>query len=101
MVHGGYLIYLSPYSPDFNPIELVFGWLVQEMHVFSDAVDLDFKFVFSYFLRTIEPKTMRGFFWRCGLVPCLNKEATARGAVRSFFTVGAIAGAVAGAHTAN
>ena len=98
---GAKLIYLSPYSPDFNPIELVFGWLVQEMHGFPDTADLDYKFVFSYLLRMIEPKTMRGFFGRCGLIPRLNKEATARGAVRSFFTVGAIAGAVAVAHTAN
>ena len=101
MVHGGYLIYLSPYSPGFNSIELVFGWFVQEMHFFSDVADLDYKFGFSYFLRMIEPKTMRGFFGRCGLVPRLNKKATARGAVRSLFTVGAIAGTAAVAHTAN
>ena len=67
----------------------------------SDAADLDYKFVFSYFLRMIEPTTMRGFFGRCGLVPRQNKEATARGAVHSFFTVGAIAGAAVVADTAN
>jgi transposase len=24
---GGHLVFLPPYSPDFNPIELVFGWM--------------------------------------------------------------------------
>ena len=38
------------------------GWLVQEMHGIPDAADLAYKFVFSYFLRTIEPKTIRGLF---------------------------------------
>ena len=85
---GVRLIFLSPYSPDFNPIELVFGWLVQEMRLYLGPSTLDLKFVFLYLLSSVSAETMRGFFGRAGLV-ARSLHGDNEAAARSFLAAGA------------
>jgi len=37
---GVYVYWQSPYSPDFNPIELVFGWIKKKLKEYEYATEL-------------------------------------------------------------
>jgi hypothetical protein len=65
---GAVVVYLSPYSPDYNPIELVFGWVKAHMkrHFSSRPIGNHIDALMSAF-DTVGEENARAFFRHCGL----------------------------------
>ena len=64
--HGAHLIYLPPYSPDFNPIELAWAKVKSilrriKARTFSDLID-----ALKQALETITTQDIRAWFAHCG-----------------------------------
>jgi hypothetical protein len=66
---GAICLYMSPYSPDYNPIELVFGWIKLHMkrHFHSRPVGRDHVGALMAAFSLVGEGTMRAFFRHCGL----------------------------------
>jgi hypothetical protein len=65
---GAVALYLSPYSPDYNPIELVFGWIKAYMkrHFSSQPIGNHIDALMTAF-DTVGEENARAFFRHCGL----------------------------------
>jgi hypothetical protein len=66
---GAVCIYLPPYSPDFNPIELVFGWVKLHMkrHFHNCPIGIHHIGALMGAFSTIGEQNMRAYFQHCGL----------------------------------
>ena len=70
------LIYLPPYSPDFNPIELCFGQLqtiMQRAAYFSQRYPVETLFMS---MGEISISNMRAYYRKCGLLPKTSASAS-------------------------
>ena len=70
------LIYLPPYSPDFNPIELCFGQLqtiMQRAAYFSQRYPVETLFMA---MEEISISNMRAYYRKCGLLPKTSASAS-------------------------
>jgi hypothetical protein len=76
---GMRLIYLPPYSPDFNPIELAFSSIKAYLRVHADELQAamtgrkaDEPRVMAMLLRamySVTPEKARAWFRKCGYLP--------------------------------
>jgi transposase len=61
---GGKVVYLPPYSPDFNPIETAFSTLKAWFKRYRDFVEIcdDVEYLILYALSQITPDMARNYF---------------------------------------
>jgi hypothetical protein len=66
---GAKCLYLSPYSPDYNPIELVFGWVKAHMkrHFHAHPVGIHHVGALMSAFMSVDEGTMRQYFRHCGV----------------------------------
>ncbi|BCM93552.1 hypothetical protein IAD21_05443 [Abditibacteriota bacterium] len=64
---GHSLLYLPPYSPDFNPIELVWSWLKTKVRELAPRTDQQRKTDIRYAQSLLPPQAAKGWFKKCGL----------------------------------
>ena len=62
---GASVIYLSPYSPDFNPIELWWSQLKSFLRIFSPTTTKMVDRIISVALDLINPQHLRNWFANC------------------------------------
>lgn len=71
------LVYLPPYSPDYNPIELAFSAIksfvkrARELGRQDVNQDIDDTYVYLHLIEaafSVTPETALGFFHHCGYV---------------------------------
>jgi transposase len=72
---GAKLVYLPPYSPDLNPIELFFG----QYKIYLKRIRREYNWVVAHVLalqEAVTPEKARAFFLHCGLPlkPLLNEH---------------------------
>ena len=65
---GCRLLYLPPYSPDFNPIELVWSWLKNSVRLLAPRTDEQRKQDIQNASRTLPPNAAKGWFQHCGIL---------------------------------
>lgn len=63
---GAYLIYLPPYSSDFNPIELAWSKVKTNLRRLKARTFPDLIEALKQALRAITPQDIRGWFTHCG-----------------------------------
>ena len=61
---GVYVYWQSPYSPDFNPIELVFGWIKKKLKEYEYATEL-LPAIIEEVMAAIKPKLVASFVKHC------------------------------------
>ena len=66
---GAYLLYLPPYSPDFNPIEEAFSNVKQSLRRAQPRTDDDLRTATWAAFSTITPADAAGWFTHCGYAP--------------------------------
>ena len=73
--HGACLMYLPSYSPDFNPIELVFLTIKQWLHSNRDRVNQELESnngtIYNMFweaVHSVTAKQARGWYKHCGYI---------------------------------
>lgn len=64
---GCSLLYLPPYSPDYNPIELVWSWIKDRVRVLAPRDDEQREAAIKQAKRELPPKAALGWFQHCGL----------------------------------
>ena len=64
---GCSLLYLPPYSPDYNPIELVWSWIKQRVRVLAPRDDEQRQAQIRQAQRELPPEAASGWFRHCGL----------------------------------
>lgn len=69
---GHTLLYLPPYSPDYNPIELVWSWLKNMVRNLSPRTDLERESAIELAGKQIPPLNAAGWFEKCFLTPLLS-----------------------------
>ena len=62
---GALLIYTAPYSPEFNPIEYMFGEYKKSLKRLSYNGNLDWLEVHHRSIRAVTPKQAKAFFSHC------------------------------------
>ena len=62
---GAEVLYLSPYSPDFNPIELWWSQLKAFLRQFSPTTTLKIDILIATALDPINPKHLHNWFTKC------------------------------------
>ncbi len=62
---GASVIFLSPYSPDFNPIELWWSQLKSFLRMFSPATTIMVDRIISLAIGLIDPQHLRNWFTNC------------------------------------
>jgi hypothetical protein len=74
---GATCLYLSPYSPDYNPIELVFGWVKAHMkrHFHAHPVGAHHVGALMTAFASVGEETMRAYFRHCGVGVEEDEEA--------------------------
>lgn len=63
---GAHVVYLPPYSPDLNPIEMVFSKLKQIIRALRPRAFSDIVVATRNALRKLTPADLDGFFNHCG-----------------------------------
>ena len=63
---GAHLLYLPPYSPDFNPIEQAWSKLKQQLRGVKARVLEHLELAVAEAITTITPANARAFFRHCG-----------------------------------
>lgn len=73
---GARLLYLPPYSPDFNPVELAFPTIKEWLDANSDHIDREFESesgtaydVLREAVHAITAEQTKGWFKNCGYLP--------------------------------
>lgn len=73
--YGAHLIYLPPYSPDFNPIELAFStikmWLRMNRDPVNQGIESEDGMVYNLFWEAVHSVTAehaKGWFKHCGYI---------------------------------
>jgi len=66
--HGADLIYLPPYSPDLNPIELAWSKIKTILRRFKARTFSDLIAALKQALLAITPQDIQGWFAHCGYV---------------------------------
>jgi transposase len=69
---GHALLYLPPYSPDYNPIELVWSWLKNTVRILAPRDDPDRKQAIDDAHKILPPQNALAWFHKCGLTPLLS-----------------------------
>ena len=72
---GALLLYLAPYSPDKNPIELMFGQYKLKLKAYE--LNPDWHNTHLWALHSVNPSMARAFFRHCGVPGCdtiINQE---------------------------
>ncbi|RYF44329.1 MAG: IS630 family transposase [Cytophagaceae bacterium] len=64
---GCFLLYLPPYSPDFNPIEHVWSWIKHQVRTCAPRDDDARKRDIYAAAKALPPKAATGWFRNCGL----------------------------------
>jgi transposase len=62
---GASVLFLSPYSPDFNPIELWWSQLKSFLRMFSPTTTIMVDRVISLAIKLINPQHLRNWFANC------------------------------------
>ncbi len=69
---GHRLLFLPPYSPDFNPIELVWGWLKNCVRYLAPEGDEQRQDCIRKAQHALPPQHAYAWFRKCGLTPLLS-----------------------------
>jgi transposase len=69
---GHTLLYLPPYSPDYNPIELVWSWLKKTVRTLAPRSDNDRVRIIDETRKLLPQQNATGWFRKCGLTPLLS-----------------------------
>lgn len=69
---GHSLLFLPPYSPDFNPIELVWSWLKHLVRLLAPREDDQRQQAIRYAQKLLPPQHAIAWFRKCGLTPLLS-----------------------------
>ncbi len=64
---GHSLLYLPPYSPDFNPIELVWSWIKGKVRELAPRTDEQRAKDIRHAQSLLPPQAANGWFQKCGL----------------------------------
>lgn len=64
---GCWLLYLPPYSPDYNPIELVWSWIKHRVRTFAPRDDEQREARIRQAQTELPPQAAPGWFRHCGL----------------------------------
>lgn len=64
---GCWLLYLPPYSPDYNPIELVWSWLKDRVRDLAPRDDEQRVALIKQAQRALPPQAATKWFQHCGL----------------------------------
>ena len=64
---GCSLLYLPPYSPDYNPIELVWSWIKARVRALAPREDAKREACIQQAHRELPPQAAPGWFRHCGL----------------------------------
>ena len=62
------IIYLPPYSPDFNPIELVWSWLKDQVRSLAPRTDEERQVCIQAATACLPPHAAKGWFHLCGIL---------------------------------
>jgi len=65
---GCRLLYLPPYSPDFNPIELVWSWLKNQVRKQAPRTDPHRQHAIEQTALRIPSEAAQGWFHKCGIL---------------------------------
>ncbi len=66
-VAGCRILYLPPYSPDFNPIELVWSWLKSAVRLLAPRTDEQREHHIEQAARLLPAHAAKGWFQHCGI----------------------------------
>lgn len=64
---GCSLLYLPPYSPDLNPIELVWSWLKEKVRTWAPRTDEQREHDIRRAQRLLPPHVAKNWFQKCGI----------------------------------
>ena len=64
---GCFLLYLPPYSPDYNPIELVWSWIKERVRKLAPRDDGQREAYIRQVASELPPQAALGWFRHCGL----------------------------------
>jgi len=68
-LQGRYLIFLSPYSPDLNPIEISYSFVKKKLQNWgSKNTNIDILLQINSAVKMIEEKHTQAWFHRCGYI---------------------------------
>lgn len=65
---GCHILYLPPYSPDFNPIELVWSWLKDQVRLLAPRTDQQRQHDIQYTAALLPHTAATGWFLHCGIL---------------------------------
>jgi len=65
---GCRIVYLPPYSPDFNPIELVWSWLKDQVRFLAPRTDEQRQRDIQTTAALVPPQAAKGWFQLCGIL---------------------------------
>lgn len=65
---GCSLLYLPPYSPDFNPIELVWSWIKGRVRTLAPRDDQQRETLIHLVGQNLPPQDATGWFRKCGIL---------------------------------
>ncbi len=69
---GHRLLFLPPYSPDFNPIELVWSWLKNAVRYLAPEGDEQRTACIRQAQQALPPQHAHAWFRKCGIAPLLS-----------------------------
>ena len=67
---GCSVLYLPPYSPDFSPIELVWGWVKQRVRAVGPRDEATRQRAIDEAVSAIPPEYAVPWFRKCGYIQC-------------------------------
>ena len=67
---GCSLLYLPPYSPDFSPIELAWGWVKQRVRAVGPRDDVTRQQAVNDAVNALPPEFASTWFRKCGYIKC-------------------------------
>jgi len=70
---GHSLLFLPPYSPDFNPIELVWSWFKHQVRLLAPREDDQRQSAIRHAQKLLPPQNATAWFRKCGLTPLLSE----------------------------
>ena len=65
---GCRIVYLPPYSPDFNPIELVWSWLKDRVRLLAPRTDQHRQQAIQEAAQLVPSHAAKGWFHLCGIL---------------------------------
>jgi transposase len=65
---GCHIIYLPPYSPDFNPIELMWSWLKDQVRLLAPRTDEQRQHDIQQVASLVPSQAAQGWFQLCGML---------------------------------